>query len=162
MSPLKNHSTTITADRSASEIAALLARHGAESVLWDYGPDKKVSAISFRIKTAAGVLPFRLPANAPAVQKTLYSQYVARRGVTRTQASLEAAQRVAWRILKNWVEAQMALIEVEMVSLEQVFLSYMLVGENETLYERLKTGGFKMLAAPRNDSDGQIRVLGEH
>jgi hypothetical protein len=45
------------------------------------------------------------------------------------------ASRVAWRIIKDWVDAQLAIIETEMVTLEQVFLPYMQVKDNKTLYE---------------------------
>jgi hypothetical protein len=41
--------------------------------------------------------------------------------------------------LKDWVGAQMALIEIEMVQLEQVFLPYMVIDSTgTTVYERLQ------------------------
>lgn len=43
----------------------------------------------------------------------------------------------------------MALLETEMVTLDQLFLPYMLVGKDESLYERLsQTDGFAMLTGP--------------
>ena len=56
---------------------------------------------------------------------------IPRRFVTREQAA-----RVGWRIIKNWLEAQLALIETQMVSLAQVMLPYMQVGQTgQSLYE---------------------------
>lgn len=59
----------------------------------------------------------------------------------------EQAVRVGWRIVRDWVEAQMALVEVEMVTLEQVFLPYLVINNNgETLSERMLAGnGLKLL-----------------
>src|SRR5438067_7715783 len=34
------------------------------------------------------------------------------------------AIRVAWRIIHTWVKAQLALVEINMVTIPQVFLSY--------------------------------------
>ena len=45
------------------------------------------------------------------------------------------ADRVAWRILKDWVEAQLALIATQMVSLDQIMLPYMLMDEGLTVYD---------------------------
>jgi hypothetical protein len=49
----------------------------------------------------------------------------------------EQAVKIAWRIIKDWVRAQMAILETEMVRMEQVFLPYMMVNDNKTLYEAM-------------------------
>lgn len=49
----------------------------------------------------------------------------------------QQAQRVAWRILKTWVQAQMAIIETGMVSAEEVFLPYIMI-EGTSMFEALK------------------------
>ena len=43
--------------------------------------------------------------------------------------------RVAWRILKDWVAAQLAIVETEMVSLDEVMLPYLRSDDGRTLYE---------------------------
>lgn len=52
-------------------------------------------------------------------------------------ATKQQADRVAWRIIKDWIEAQMAIVEAGIVSLDQVMLPYMQVGA-ESLYDALK------------------------
>lgn len=42
---------------------------------------------------------------------------------------------MGWRIINDWVEAQLAIIETDMVSLDQVFLPYMSVEPNRSLYQ---------------------------
>lgn len=46
------------------------------------------------------------------------------------------AQRTAWRIIKDCVDAQMAFIDSLMMSLEEVFLPYMIADENQTVFEK--------------------------
>jgi hypothetical protein len=54
------------------------------------------------------------------------------------QAVLTEAVRVAWRIVKDWVEAQMALVETQMVSTQDVFLPYAVMGDGKTLAEHVR------------------------
>ena len=42
-------------------------------------------------------------------------------------------------------EAQLAIVETEMVCMEQVFLPYMISNDGRILFERLRDGGFKSL-----------------
>ena len=44
---------------------------------------------------------------------------------------------MAWRILKDWVEAQMALLDIEMVKFEEIFLPYIEV-QGQTVFEKLE------------------------
>ena len=45
------------------------------------------------------------------------------------------AERVAWRILRDWVMAQMAILETEMVAMDEIMLPYMLDDQGRTAYE---------------------------
>ena len=44
----------------------------------------------------------------------------------------------AWRIVKDWAEAQMALLETQMVSTQDVFLPYAVMQDGSTLAERVR------------------------
>ena len=54
----------------------------------------------------------------------------------------EQAERVALRILKDWVETQMALLDIEMVRFEEIFLPYIETSSGQTIYERLEERQF--------------------
>ena len=58
------------------------------------------------------------------------------------KATQEQAERVAWRILKDWIEAQMALLDIEMVRFEEIFLPYIETQNGQTIYERLEQKQF--------------------
>ena len=53
------------------------------------------------------------------------------------------------RILKDWVEAQMALPETGMVTMEEILLPSMLSG-GQTLYRALAADDFKALNPPKD------------
>lgn len=136
--PLLNYTTTIAVEKTHGEICRLLAKHGAKSVLSEFDGEGEPTAVSFLIDTPFGERGFRLPANIDAVFKVLSQQYdkgqVQRRFVTREQAA-----RVGWRIVKDWLEAQMAIVDTQMVTFTQVMLPYMVTEQGTTVYEALES-----------------------
>lgn len=144
---LLNYTTTIKAEKTAGEIHALLAKAGAEAILTEYQAGVP-SALSFVIGTRFGERSFRMPVDPKPVLAVLRRQWskgeVARRFVEEGQAA-----RVAWRITKDWIEAQLALIETEMVRLDQVLLPYMTTDTGQTVYEAFSDRQFQLDAGPR-------------
>lgn len=144
---LLNYTTSISAQKTVGEIQSKLAKAGAHQILHEYDGFGNVSALSFRINTKFGNMAFRLPANISAVEKILGTQYRSGK-ISRKYIEVEQATRVGWRILKDWVEAQLALIETGMVTVEQVFLPYAQDETGQTYYEFLVSKKFKGLALP--------------
>ena len=54
----------------------------------------------------------------------------------------DQAYRVAWRNILDWVQAQMALLEIGMAKMEEIFLPYMLDRKGRTFFERMEQRGF--------------------
>ena len=140
---LLNYTTDVAAEKSVSEIQKKLAQAGVSQVLHGYDAEGNLTELSFRIKTQFGVMSFRMPANIEAVQAILRRQFKSGRSRFTTR---EHASKVAWRILKDWVEAQLALLRTGQVTIEQAFLSYMQYDDGRTIYERLVTTKFQGLA----------------
>jgi len=136
-----NYTTQIAPEKTAMEITAMLVRKKAQAIMSEY-EDGIMTAISFRIVTPAGVMSFRLPAN---VQR-IYQVIIRDKEIQARLKTREQAARTAWRIVKVWLEAQMAIIEADMVDFEQVFLPYAQNAEGVTLYESLKERQFESLA----------------
>lgn len=97
--------------------------------------------IAFRIMTPQGLMAYRLPSNAEGVFKVMRRDSK----IPSKLQTKEQAQRVAWRIVKDWVEAQMAIIEAGIVSAEQVFLPYAQTKSGETVYELFEKQGLQSL-----------------
>ncbi len=145
--PLLNYTTSIQAAKTVSEIQSILSAHGARSVIIDYGEDGLIEALSFVVLTPQSELNIRLPIDSQATFRVLERQAgsgkIPYRFVTRDQAV-----RVAWRIIKDWTEAQMAILETEMVRMEQIFLPYMVTRNGQTLFEKLESKQFQFGELP--------------
>lgn len=140
---LLNYSTNIGAQKTAGEIQAILAKHGARAIMIEYGDDGTAEALSFKVKTPQADCGFRLPVEPASVLKVLEQQRAA--GKLRSHGvpvNREQAVKVAWRIVKDWVEAQMALLETEMVRIEEIFLPYLITDSGQTLYQVMAGRGF--------------------
>jgi hypothetical protein len=134
--PTLNYTTTIAAEKTIGEIQAMLARHGAAAIATSYEQGEAIG-LSFKLDTPHGPRAFTLPIDVDAVGRLLIEQVRTgeiRRDVGRMK-SREQAARVAWRVLKDWVEAQLAIIEAQMASLDQVMLPYLHVNGDVTMWE---------------------------
>lgn len=134
-----NYTTTVDAFKTVSEIEYILMKHGAKSIMKNY-ENESVTGLSFLIDTGAQQIPVRLPAKVDACLAVLRKekQENPRKQIRDTK---EQAERVAWRILKDWVEAQMALLDIEMVRFEEIFLPYIEV-QGQTVFEKLEEKQF--------------------
>lgn len=128
---LLNYTTKIDAFKTISEIQRTLATCGASAVMTDYDQNGFIVALSFKIRLNDQEIAFKLPTDWRPVLQVLEQDPK----VPRALKTQEQALRVAWRITKDWVEAQAAFIETMMVTTAQVFLPYAVTTSGQSLYE---------------------------
>jgi len=129
---IKNYTTEVDVYKSLGEIQAALAGHGARKIMVDYDIAGQPTGVMFMLETPAGPRGFCLPANVAGVQAVFAQQKV--------KAKAGQAERTAWRNIRDWVLAQMAIIEAGQVDLEEVFLPYLTDGRGRTLYQLYQGG----------------------
>ena len=137
---IANYSTTVAVHRSVNEIQQLLAANGAVSVMTDYR-DGAPANISFVMLIANQPVSFRLTANEAGVLRAMQADPK----VPKSYRTEVQALKVAWRILRDWVRAQLAIIEAGIVTLPQVMLPYAVTGTGQTVFERLEEAGPALL-----------------
>lgn len=131
--PILNYTTSIAATKTVGEIQEILANGGASKIMIDYNSDREPVSISFQIEMPKGApVSFRLPCDWEGVLIAL-----GRDKVEKKYCNSDHAKRVSWRIIKNWVEAQLAFIQAEQASMLQVFLPYAVTSTGETMYDRV-------------------------
>lgn len=135
-----NYTTSISHEKTISEIMKCLVRHGATKIVADYKGQVPV-AITFCLSVKNSLIAFSLPANYHGVLNAMKRDH----NVPRRLLTDDQALKVSWRIVKNWVEAQMAIVEAELAQIEEVFLPYAITKNGTTLYHELESNGMKML-----------------
>jgi hypothetical protein len=116
-----NYTTQVPANKTIAQIQEILQKHGARSILTDLDSNG-ITALSFKVATkqlcthpegticaACGgkgiievLLGIRLPADVQATLRVLKRTAPPRYGTE------EHARNVAWRNIKDWIEAQFA------------------------------------------------------
>ena len=130
--PLLNYTTSIAPTKTVMEIQQILARNGVTGILTEFDEDGFIAQLSFKISVNGSDMGFKLPTNWKPVHTILEGD----RRIPRNKSTPEQALRVAWRITKDWIEAQMAMVETQMVTVQQVFLPYAVTRDGSTLYEQ--------------------------
>lgn len=114
-------------------------KHRAKSIMKNY-EGESITGLSFLIDTGVQQIPVRLPVKVDECLEVLEREKA--NGARSIKATREQAERVAWRILKDWVEAQMALLDIEMVKFEEIFLPYIEMQGGQTVFEKLEANQF--------------------
>lgn len=144
-----NYSTKIDAWQTVNEIQQILVKHGATHFSIRNECSRPI-AVSFTIDFKGQPLNFLLPCKHDGVWR-LMQRLSATELSTLKSKKLKADEQqgfnVGWRIVKDWIEAQLALVEVEMVKVEEVFMPYLIINAaGETLAKKIyDDGGLKQL-----------------
>lgn len=140
--PILNYTTTIDVHKTVGEIQQILAKGGAMAVSIDYGDGGNPIALTFVVSVRDVPINFRLPSKHDGVLKRLKNDpAVANKFKNEFQA-----RRVAWRIVKDWVEAQLAIIDAGQAELAEVFLPYVVMPSGQTLFKEFESNQ-KLLGA---------------
>lgn len=148
---IKNYTSTVPASTSMSRIEKCLVEAGATDISKTYS-NQICTAIRFRIIHKTSDAPnlgvpmfFELPAKVDACYKVLWKE-IKRPKPGTAATTMQQAERTAWKIVSDWVEIQLSMIQLEQAELLQVFLPYVFNPQTEkTFYNSIKEGGYKAL-----------------
>ena len=129
---IKNYTTTVEVHKSLGEIQGALAGHRARKIMVDYDGAGQPVGITFGIETPDGPRGFLLPANVAGVKAVFARQKV--------RAPEGQAERTAWRNVRDWIMAQMAIVEAGQVEIQEVFFPYLTDGRGRTVYQLYRGG----------------------
>lgn len=135
-----NYTTSITCEKTIMEIQKCLVKHGATKIVTDY-TDQIPTAVTFCLILNDKLVAFSLPANYSGVLKSMQNDPK----VPKRLNTDEQALKVSWRIIKNWVEAQMAIVEAQLADIAEVFLPYAITKSGTTLYKEIESNGMLMI-----------------
>ena len=165
---LKNYTSDVPVSQTIYRIEQTLIRCGVSGIMKNYGDSGQVVAITFQI-CLANQKPWtiRLPANVQKAWDALWLNYADGDKLTPDGMKLawnnrkskskadfrDQAERTAWKIIQDWVEVQMSMVQMQQADFREVFLPYVWDGK-QTYFEAIREGGFKALI-PEKAGDNQ-------
>lgn len=149
-SKLLNYTTNVPVEKSILDIERLLMKVGARRIIKDASADGRITAFIFSLELESGTVLFRLPCEVERVASVLLKSYKRPRHDTAKKIKLQA-ERVAWRILLDWIEAQTAMIMLEQTKPQQIFLPYAYdIRTGQTLFEKVEKSNFQFMLTDGN------------
>jgi hypothetical protein len=159
---LKNYTSSVPVSETINRIEKVLIRCGVSGITKEYsGRNGEIAALTFHIKLeGTREVAIRLPADKERALEALWLDYANGDELSHDGKSIAGspykkkkrrdfaaqAERTAWKIIQDWVEVQMSMIQMKQADVVEVFLPYIWdTGSRTTLYGRLKTSGFKAL-----------------
>ncbi len=150
--------TKIAPERTAAEISSVLIQAGATSIQTEY-EGRRIVGLKWAMKVHGQQISYSMPVRVEAITRLLTGR-LSPLGISTTEKqqaahkaaaenAKEQAERVAWRQLLRWVQAQLAMMDLGMVEAREVFLPYMLDRAGKTFYQVLEEQKFKMIEAPK-------------
>lgn len=136
----------MSADQSITQIERVLVKMGARNIAKEYDGFGKVDAILFGIPKGESTVPIKLPARRAAIKKVLLKQYKRTPSKTQEENAGQQADRTAWRNVKDWVEIQATMIELDQVEMMEVFMPFIYrMDKGKTIFELAKENQFQKL-----------------
>lgn len=132
---LLNYSTKKTPSETIGEMQEMLSPFNVSAIMTEYD-GRQVSAVAFRMSVQGREMAYRLPCNWRAVYEIFKTDKNVKAHVALANLETQAI-RTAWRIIHRWLEAQLALVEVNMATIPQIFLPYTIMKDNRTLAEHV-------------------------
>lgn len=146
---IKNYTSNST--QTFDKIQKILISHKAKSIMFDYDEAGKIKKLNFLIDIKGVDVAFQLPARVEKVEaiflqnkKDKAKYQWDRDRVVLSDDERQQSYRTAWANIRDWLDAQMALIDTEQVKLEEVFLPYAVDKQGKTYFEVIDSQGFNL------------------
>ncbi len=161
---LKNYTSNVPVSQTIYRIKQVLIRCGASAIAKEYaGVNGKIIAITFKIETPTHPITIRLPADEDRALDAMWKDYAGNDPISKDGSTVlssykkkqradfaQQAARTAWKIVQDWVEVQMSMIQLKQADTLQVFLPYVFDGRR-TYYQALKESNFRGMLPEKTD-----------
>jgi hypothetical protein len=148
---IKNYTSSVPAATSMARIEEMLVEAGARDIHKSYDANQTCDAMIFvmAVPNIPQPLYFKLPAKVDQCNNALWKQYL--KSVKKPSESMKQtikaqAARTAWKLMHDWVELQLTLIQLEQIEPMEAFLPYVYNRDTkQTFFEHAKEKSFKQL-----------------
>ena len=154
---IKNYTTKVPVDRTILEIERLLVKFNAKGIYKEY-KGNQISGLMFFIEKDGQKIPFKIPVQLEKVRNIVQDAVDSKKLPSKYSSEplrSEHGSRIMWRIIKDWIESQLSLYEINFADELQIFLPYAFnMAENKTIYEKFIENKEQLLSLPKlSDED---------
>lgn len=123
---IKAFATKTTVDKSQADIIAVLRRYGASGFGFRRMGD--VVEVTFHmLNEARAERTVVIPLSVETVYRKLVAMRESRVKVSARRVTREQAERVAWRVLLDWIDAALLAVSVGAQTIEEAFFAHSVI-----------------------------------
>lgn len=162
---LKNYTSDVPISQTVYRIEQVLLKCGVTGIMKEYGVGQAIVALTFQIDFGGGnKCTIRLPVNVQKAWDALWLNYVDGDSLSpdgmhvyrsykkKHKANFrDQAERTAWKIVQDWVEVQMSMIQMQQADFREVFMPYLWDGK-QSFYQRVEASGFAGLLPEKSEA----------
>jgi hypothetical protein len=139
VSKIKNYTSDVGVDKSLWIIKKRLVGAGASHIAEFYNEEEhSLEGILFQIKVNGNYVTYKLPSSVNDVRDYFLSAIKKEHRGTRERV-VEQALKTAWKLLADWVDIQISMIEVGKKDFQELFFQYAYSQvKDKTVYEMLQ------------------------
>ena len=138
---IKNYTSTVTVEKSIAYIEKKLTQFGVNHIIKKYGVDGDIKGIMFSLTVKGKELAFKLPAKVEICEE-IFLKAIKKPQKNTINLIHEQAQRTAWKLVSDWIDIQLAMVELGQKELIEIFLSDIYDAKTEqTLFEKFMNEG---------------------
>lgn len=138
---VKNISSSINSGKTIIEIEKLLVKFGAQGILKNYS-GQIVTSIAFYIEYKGQRLSFKLPMKMDKARKVIEKAVDEKKLSSKYRNEpfrSEQAERVGWRVIKDWIHSQLSILEIEFADPVELLLPHVYDEQTDkTFFEKIK------------------------
>lgn len=140
---IKNYTSTVPIERTIASIEKELVKIGVTHIEKSYSDGVPVGII-FTVDLQKKKVSFKIPSNIDAAYDVIIKIPAYKR---KSKTWLKAqAGRTAWKIILNWVEVWVSMVQLKQAEAMQMLLAFAYDKKtNQTFYEKVSGDGYKML-----------------
>lgn len=146
---IRNYTTQISVDKTIMEIEQIILKFGAKGIYKEY-TGSKITGLMFYLERDGQKIPFKIPFSIEKSRRVIM-QAVEEKKLPKKYYDeplrTEQGERVTWRIIKDWIDSQLSLLEINFADAVEILLPYAYNPiENKTMYQKFMENKKEYLA----------------
>lgn len=159
---VRNYTTKINVEKTIGEVEVILVKFGAGGIMKEY-KGSKVDALMFYLEKGGQKIPFKIPMSLEKsrriVENAVKEGKLPRRYLSEPLRS-EQGERIAWRVIKDWIDSQLSLMEMNFAEPIEILLPYVYDQlQKQTLYDKFNENMNRFIALPEPEADIEIKEV---
>lgn len=132
--PIPNYTTKESSSKTIGEIQEILKDYGARKITLDYDEAGRPINITFNITLDTGIpIYFSLTANISGMLVALKEDAKVPTGF----CTEKQAEKVAWRVIKDWIRMQCAMVDAKQATMEKIFIGKAITAQSSIIEDQV-------------------------